>query len=827
MSIAFSGQPFTFKQPDGSEIHLLGWGNQFEATFETLDGYTVTQDPTTGYYHYATLSDSKTELLPKGPRVGNGSAAHLSQPRHLRIRREASRARAAAAHGAGGTERRWETRRRERLLAKATAGTRAAAPQPAAVGDMVGLCILVQFPDVPGTITQQEVTNFCNQVGYSGFGNNGSAYDYFLNVSDGKLRYTNAVTPYYTAQHNRSYYTDPAIPYGTRAQELIREALTHLQSTGFNFAQLSSDGSNFVYAISVFYAGPRVNAWAQGLWPHSSSLASPFQATPTKKFKDYQITDMNTQLTLRTFCHENGHMVCDFPDLYDYGSESNGVGDYCLMCFGGSDKNPTEVNAYLKNEAGWTSSLTDVQPSSTYSVVAGRNSFLRLQRNANEYFMIENRQQSGRDAALPDAGLLIWHVDETGSNNNEQMTPTMHYELALEQADNRFDLEHRANSGDTGDLYGSPGNTTFGNSTSPNARWWDGTASGLEIISISAPGPTMTITTGFGAAFVLNNFGYNAGGWRVEKHVRLVADTTGDSRPDIVGFGDDGVWISRNNGNGTFRGPTMVVANFAYNAGGWRIERHPRFLGDMNGDGKLDIVGFGNDGVWVSRNNGNGTFQAPTMVIANFGYNAGGWRVEKHPRFLADMTGDGKLDIVGFGDDGVWISRNNGNGTFQAPTMVVANFAYNAGGWRVERHPRFLADMTGDGKLDIVGFGNEGVWISRNNGNGTFQAPQMVIANFAYNAGGWRVEKHPRFLADMNGDGRLDIVGCGDDGVWVARNNGNMTFQAPQMIVANFGYNAGGWRVEKHPRFVLDLNGDVRGDIIGFGDEGVWVARSV
>ena len=35
-------------------------------------------------------------------------------------------------------------------------------------------------------------------------------------------------------------------------------------------------------------------------------------------FADYQITDMGNRLTLGTFCHENGHMVCDFPDLYPY-----------------------------------------------------------------------------------------------------------------------------------------------------------------------------------------------------------------------------------------------------------------------------------------------------------------------------------------------------------------------------------------------------------------------------------------------------------------------------------------------------------------------------
>ncbi|WP_127502560.1 FG-GAP-like repeat-containing protein [Actinoplanes solisilvae] len=326
--------------------------------------------------------------------------------------------------------------------------------------------------------------------------------------------------------------------------------------------------------------------------------------------------------------------------------------------------------------------------------------------------------------------------------------------------------------------------------------------------------------------FVLSNFGYNAGTWRVEKHPRFVTDLTGDGSADILGFGDDGVWVSTNTGNGSFDTPRLDVANFAYNAGNWRVERHPRELADITGDGIPDIVGFGNGGVWVSVNDGKGHFGEPRLVIANFGYAAGGWRVERHPRFLADVTGDRRADIVGFGDDGVWISRNNGNGTFAAPALAVANFGYNAGQWRVEKHPRFVADLTGDGRADIIGFGDDGVWVSRNTGNGTFAQPTMVVANFAFNAGRWRVERHPRLLADTTGDGLPDIVGFGDDGVWVSRNTGNGTFAQPTMVVANFGYNAGTWRVEKHPRFAADLTGDRRADIIGFGDDGVWVSRN-
>jgi kumamolisin len=201
-----------------------------------------------------------------------------------------------------------------------------------------------------------------------------------------------------------------------------------------------------------------------------------------------------------------------------------------------------------------------------------------------------------------------------------------------------------------------------------------------------------------------------------------------------------GVGWDATTGLGTINGTTLLTALVT------KQDTAP-LTADLTGDGKADIVGFGDAGVWVSLNNGSGGFPQPTMAVANFAYDAGGWRVEKHPRFLADLTGDGKADIVGFGDAGVWVSLNSGDGTFQEPVLAVTNFAYDAGGWRVEKHPRFLADLTGDGKADIVGFGDAGVWVSLNNGSGGFPQPTMAVANFAYDAGGWRVERHPRFVA--------------------------------------------------------------------------------
>ena len=357
----------------------------------------------------------------------------------------------------------------------------------------------------------------------------------------------------------------------------------------------------------------------------------------------------------------------------------------------------------------------------------------------------------------------------------------------------------------------------------------DLTADGrADIVAIGNDGVFVALNNGDGTfqapQFVLNDFGPESGGWQVDKHPRFVADLTGDRCADIVGFGNDGVFVALNNGNGTFQAAQFVIPDFGQESGGWRVDRHPRMLADLTNDGRADIVAFGNDGVFVALNNGNGTFQAPQFVIPDFGQESGGWRIDSHPRMLADLTNDGRADIVGFGNDGVFVARSNGDGTFQAPQFVLNDFGQEAGGWRLDKHPRMMADLTGDGCADIVGFGNDGVFVARNNGDGTFQAAQLVLANFGHDAGTWRVDKHLRFLADLTGDGKADIVGYGDAGVYVALNNGDGTFQPARFAVSDLGHESGGWRIDKHPRFVADLTGDGRADLLGFGDHGVWTS---
>ncbi len=286
MPTRFDGKVFTFTQPDGTTIQVRGFGDQNYAVFETLDGYALTKNPATGFYEVARLNAEASALEPAPGPGGRLDGAGARLPRGLRVRRETAVAAAReSARLMGG--RRCEQRREERrqqlraMRAMATAGgPLLAPPERQTVGDFVGLCLLVDFSDAPATIQQAEVDRFCNQQGYSGFGNHGSVSDFFRDNSLGRCRYTNIVAPYYRAQRTKTYYTDPTIPQPQRAYELINEALAHHKANGFDFSGLTPDNQGFVYAMNIYYAGPVVNNWAEGLWPHAWHLPTAVPLSP-------------------------------------------------------------------------------------------------------------------------------------------------------------------------------------------------------------------------------------------------------------------------------------------------------------------------------------------------------------------------------------------------------------------------------------------------------------------------------------------------------------------------------------------------------------------
>ena len=370
--------------------------------------------------------------------------------------------------------------------------------------------------------------------------------------------------------------------------------------------------------------------------------------------------------------------------------------------------------------------------------------------------------------------------------------------------------------------------------------------------------------------------------WGAE-YPRIAIDLTGNHAADILGLGYDGVWVSLNDGNGNFSPPNVGINDFCI-ATGWSIEKHVRYLANLTESGFPDIIGFGDAGVYVARGNGDGTFLPAECVLENFGYNQA-WRVENHPRFVVDLNGNGKADIIGFGDAGVWTAMNKGDGTFYPAQYILADFGYNQA-WRVEKHPRYLVDLDGDGKPDIIGFGDAGVYVAMNKGDGTFQPVRMGLVDLGYNQG-WRVNKHLRLVGDILGIGKASIVVARENAeVLVAWGIGNGTFQIPrpagvslgylyqyfqtdptidfssylvfladvigngqrQQLIAfgdtrvltvdftnlssspffatsDFGINTG-WTINKTIRTVANIGGVGKAGIVGFGDAGIYTAMS-
>ena len=317
-------------------------------------------------------------------------------------------------------------------------------------------------------------------------------------------------------------------------------------------------------------------------------------------------------------------------------------------------------------------------------------------------------------------------------------------------------------------------------------------------------------------------------GWTKANYFRTVGDVNGDGKIDLIGFKDDGTYVSLSNGS-SFDAKKKWINNFGVKQG-WTTTNHVRAIADVNGDGKDDIVGFTSDGTLVSLSTGN-SFQAPILWIPDFGSKQG-WKVNQHVRTLGDINNDGKADIVAINNNGVVYSlaKKTGNG-FEKANFTKNGIFSNANGWKVNQHVRTLGDITGDGYVDIVGFGSK---VSVSFGLNPlimgilFTNPNTLNNKFGNSSsfGNYIGKRHPRMLADVNGDGLDDLVGFEEKGVYVALADGAGYFTPKTLALSSLTIGNGAWLVSDHPRHMGDVDGDGREDIIGFGGDSVFVAFS-
>jgi FG-GAP-like repeat/FG-GAP repeat len=275
----------------------------------------------------------------------------------------------------------------------------------------------------------------------------------------------------------------------------------------------------------------------------------------------------------------------------------------------------------------------------------------------------------------------------------------------------------------------------------------------------------------------------------------VIGDFNGDGKPDLAemvsnqigGTTTHQISVVLSNGNGTFQNAqlTSTIGN----------TNDSIFVGDVNGDGKDDILqvhpGLTPSTVDVLLSNGDGTFTAGTnSQLSAFTLNGG---------ILIDVNGDGKLDILTIDSQSlgiVSVALGNGNGTFQAAT-TLATLTGPA------PNQIFFADFNGDGKLDFAGTVNNQLRVYLSSGSNFLSPASLVTSNDQYGAS-------VSVAGDLTGDGKPEIISVNDqvNTVTVYVNNGDGTFQT-----GVYYNNTGNEYMYPYAAAVADFNQDGKNDL--------------
>lgn len=492
----FQGKVMQFKQGDGTFVDLKLFGTEYYMRAEGLDGYTLIRDKTSNIICYAKLSPDEKELLSSGiiytSKVNsiNTPPTVLSFKKHIDINYKSrlEKINENKSMLSGGTDR--SSQKNSSSGSNEITGT----PFYPVSGSIRGLCIVVDFSDEPAIVPINEFIDFCNDMNYSNYGNNGSLRRFYSDISGGIVDYQNIVYGYFRAPLTFADYD--AMPYAQGAQQILGLAMRWIDSLGFDFSTLSLNSDNSIKAINLMYTG-NPPTWAQGMWHHKGNYTG-FSADGVTS-NDYNCSPANSPLQLAVVAHENGHMICRWPDTYKYDNTTgpDGIGSFDLMCWYGDYYNPTIPNPMFLANSGWKNVVDVTNFNGINSDTANSLTCYRYTNinDTNEFFLLENRLKTGRSTFIDDEGLTIWHIDRHGDNQ------TLHHEVYLDHANN--DIYNH-----TGACFKSGFNNEFSENTIPNSAFYNGDPSGLRVWDIGNTAQVMNYKLGLGAPAASLNISY-------------------------------------------------------------------------------------------------------------------------------------------------------------------------------------------------------------------------------------------------------------------------------------------------------------------------------
>ena len=502
-------------QPDGGRFAAMPYGDLLHNGYETLDGYTVVQTGET--WVYAVGVDDDGTLVPGAVRPDDGDAP-VDVPRHLRATAPTEGLEAVADGPAG-----------------APSASGGPAPFVQNLGTQRSLVLLVEFDDQPHKQTGSTASTWAGKF----FGATSSVAHYYDEVSYGQLAIQPAPETHGTAGDGivgwldlGQDHPDSNAPAATR--RLTRDAIL-AANPYVDYASFDTDDDGalspqelhvtvIVAGYETSYTGANLPTCGPSIWghqwdtagltPHPDGTFVGGEGGSYTMFGERHCDPWNDSpghlATLGIMVHELGHDL-GLPDLYDYDGSSAGVGSWSIM--GNSwtqlpgellGSTPVHPDAWSKIAEGWvTPDLLATGAAIAVDQAATNPDAKQVRSNpggvnwtfdgpgTGQFFVIENRQQVGYDAALPGCGVLVWHVDETRWDNADDARRL----VDLEEADGKSHLDRWRNQGDRGDPFpGRTAATLFGPRTVPSSSLYPSGPSGFKLITASpACAPTMLV----------------------------------------------------------------------------------------------------------------------------------------------------------------------------------------------------------------------------------------------------------------------------------------------------------------------------------------------
>lgn len=457
-------------QPDGTRLTITLQGDEHFHYFTTTDGVPVIRTADGGF-RYAQLQGTalkaSTLVAHEATQRTSDELSFISNSNlngetlsSLRTMRLANTTKSQPLKQRG--------RQRLSRAASATDGTTSQLPANI-TGQHRGLVVLVNFKDekMQPAHTRQAFDDQFNLVGYNKNGNAGSVHDYFLAQSYGQLDVTfDVVGPVTVSKNMASYGGNDSNGEDKDPAGMVYEAikLAKQQNPSLNFKNYDWNNDGEVDQVYLIYAGygeasDEDGSLANTIWPHEWQLSA---ANYNLSYDGVTIDTYGCSSELLgnesypvqmdgigSACHEFSHCL-GLPDLYDTSGSSNpafGMDSWSLMdygCYGDDGYKPSGYTSYERWMSGWLTPKRLTEGTSITNMAALTDSpeayIIYNDNYPNEYYLLENRQQTGSDLMLEGHGLLVLHIDydEDAWYNNEVNNVKSHQRCSIIAADNKL-----------------------------------------------------------------------------------------------------------------------------------------------------------------------------------------------------------------------------------------------------------------------------------------------------------------------------------------------------------------------------------------------------